>query len=168
MKNWIKLFAVFIIVMASLMLTGWSQYAKRQSDTVTALTHGTVADGATTGYGTAFKLPRAIFAAAVVLDCDTQGTDSVDKLDVYLQTKLDGSAWVDAYHFTQIDGNAGAAKYYVGKIETATSVTEFETGAALAEATGRDLFGDEWRVKYVVTDADGDSTWSFGVYVCPM
>jgi len=86
-------------------------------------------------------------------------TDVGDLLDVYVQTKIDGTNWLDVQHFTQVLGNGGA-KRYVAKVASGAAVTEFENGAALGAAAKRDLIGDDWRVRWVIVDDAGTGTGS--------
>jgi hypothetical protein len=116
--------------------------------------------------GDAFYMPAPESGGLAILDVTAAATgDALDKLDVYLQTKV-GSDWYDAIHFTQIDGDSGAVTY-VSKIQTDaildqdTGAAEIETGTALPEGKTRRIFGDAWRVRWVVTDGAGAGTHSF-------
>ena len=107
-------------------------------------------------------------AMAFVLDVTAAATAVDDVLDVYVQTLLDGTNWVDVVHFTQILGNGGAKRYFA-KVERGTSVTEFEVGSALTETNARDLFGRRWRVRWTLTDAGADNaSFTFSVAATPM
>jgi hypothetical protein len=80
-----------------------------------------------------------------------------DTLDVYVQTSFDlqptaASRWVDVVHFAQILGNVTPPKDYYDKIVANQPQAEFEAGSALAASAVRNLFGDAWRVKYVIVD----------------
>jgi hypothetical protein len=122
---------------------------------------------AATGSGTATAI-TASSAYVFVLDVTAAATDSGDKLDVYIQTKPDGTNWTDVGRFTQCDGNGGT-KRYVGTTGTALSQSEFETGTALTEGAWRNIFGTEWRARWVITDAGTDNaSFTFSVTALPL
>lgn len=97
--------------------------------------------------------------AFLQLDVTAAATDVGDTLDVYVQTTIDGTNWVDVYHFTQVLGNGNAKRYY-GKLVWDAALTEFENAAALAAAGGRAIMGDQYRVRWAITDA-GTTNASF-------
>ena len=140
--------------------------AKKAHDFVALLASTTVT--ATSTGTTAVRMPGMVNAYAFVLDVTAAATDSGDKLDVYIQTMCDGTNWVDVQRFTQVLGNGGA-KRYVAKITASAAMTEFENGTGLGAAALRNVFGDQWRVRYVVTDAGTDNaSFTFSVTACPM
>lgn len=107
-------------------------------------------------------------AVAFVLDVTAAATAVDDTLDVYIQSKLDGTNWVDVQRFTQILGNGGAKRYFA-KIIRDAALTEFENGAALGAAAKRDLVGAQWRARWVVTDAGAaNASFTFSVVAVPM
>jgi len=106
-------------------------------------------------------------AMAFTLDVTVDESTAADKLDVYVQTKLDGTNWTDVAHFTQHDGNAGA-KRYLTKIIAQIAQAEFEVGSALGAAGVRNLLGDEWRVRWAITDDSQSASYTFSVAACPM
>lgn len=107
-------------------------------------------------------------AMAFVLDLTAAATEVGDLLDVYVQTKVDGANWLDVGHFTQCLGNGGA-KRYVTKLTAQLATAEFENATALAAAAVRNLLGDEWRVRWAITDAgDDNASFTFSVAACPM
>jgi hypothetical protein len=127
---------------------------KKAFDSTTVLASQTTS---TTNTGTAaVKLPYPPVALAFVLDVSAAATDAVDSLDVYVQTKLDGVNWVDMIHFTQVVGNGGA-KRFIAKVS-----------ASLAAGNVRHLLGDEYRVRWDITDADFNCSFTFSVTACPM
>ena len=117
--------------------------------TVTAGTNGTAVAGL--GEWRVLNLQLDVTAAA---------TEVGDTLDVYVQTTIDGTNWVDIYHFTQCVGN-GSAKRYFGKIVWDAALTEFENATALGAAAGRAIIGDQYRVKYVIVEANANANSSF-------
>ena len=134
------------------------------------------------GNGSAVQLQGMVNAVAFVLDVTAAATDAGDLLDVYVQTKADGTNWLDVLHFTQIAGTGGT-KRYVAKICAGGALTEFENGTALSAGGVRHILGDDWRVRWEITDLDasgdsgsaGDSgsgfsnaSFTFGVTACPM
>lgn len=108
--------------------------------------------------------PRAI---GFVLDLTAAATDAGDTLDVKIQTRLDGTNWVDVVSFTQCLGNGGAKRHFA-KIDAGIAQAMFENGAALAAGNVRNLVGEVWRVVHTQVDADSDGTFSFSVTACPM
>lgn len=116
---------------------------------------------------TAIRLPFPPSAIAFVLDLTAAAADVGDTLDVFVQTKLDGTNWVDVVHFTQILGNGGA-KRYIAKIAAGDALTEFENGTSLGAAAVRNLLGDEWRVRWAIVDGDANASFTFSVTAIPM
>jgi len=116
--------------------------------------------------GDSVRLPGMVQAFVFRLDVTVDESAVGDKLDVYVQTMEDGTNWVDVVHFVQHAGNAGAHRYY-HKLEVPTACVEFENGTALAAAAGRDLFGDEWRVRWAIIDGSKSAAFTFSVTVCP-
>ena len=53
------------------------------------------------------------------------------RLNVYVQTTIDGSNWVDVAHFTEVAGDGSAVRQFAKLIWDA-ALTEFENGTALA------------------------------------
>ncbi len=139
------------------------QYDKQ---TYEAVTLQASAAKTATGNGSEVRMDVAS-AYAFTLDVTVDESTVADKLDVFVQTKLDGTNWTDVVHFTQHDGNAGA-KRYVTKIASQLGEAEFEVGSALAEATVRDLMGDAWRVRWAVVDDSGSASFTFSVTGVPM
>lgn len=139
--------------------------AKKAYDFVSLL--ASAARTAATGTGTPTRLPGMVNAFGASMDVTVDESTAADKLDVYIQTKLDGTNWVDVIHFTQHDGNVGAKRYY-SKIAVGAALTEFENATALAEAAVRNLLGDDWRVRWAITDDSGSASFTFSVTVCPM
>ena len=141
--------------------------AKKDHDVVELLAETTTVAGAIAlTYGDAVRLPGMVNGFAFVLDVTAAATDTVDTLNVKIQTKLDGTNWVDVCSFTEVLGDGGAMKH-VAKIEVATAQAMFKD-AALAAGSVRHLFGDEWRVGYAQVDADSDASFTFTVTACPM
>jgi len=135
-------------------------------DVVTVLAATTTAAGAVDTAGSAVPLPSMVNALVFILNVTAAATDAADTLDVGIETKLDGSNWVDAVAFTQVLGNGGALKH-IAKIEAGTAQAMFKD-AALAAGSTRNLLGDEWRVTWVQVDADSDASFSFSVTAMPM
>ena len=98
------------------------------------------------------------------LDVTAAATISGDTLDVFVQTSVDGTNWVDVMHFTQILGNGGAKRYFAKIIHDA-ALTEFENGAALGAAAARAIIGGKYRVRWDVADTGtaGDASFTFSV-----
>jgi len=138
---------------------------KRDHDATELLASAARTDA--TGNGSAVRLAGMVNGFAFTLDVTVDESTAADKLDVYVQTKLDGTNWTDVVHFTQHDGNVGA-KRYVAKIVAQLAQAEFEVGSALAEANVRHLLGDEWRVRWAITDDSQAASYTFSVTACPM
>lgn len=142
--------------------------AKRDYDARTLKASAATAAGALTNVTTdEVRLPGAVNGIVFSLDVTAAATDAGDTLDVYVQTLLDGTNWVDVVHFTQCVGNGGA-KRHVGKVLAGAAETMFEASAALAAGSVRNVLGDAWRVKYTQVDADSDGTFTFAVHALPM
>lgn len=123
-----------------------------------------------TGNGDSVKLlhrSRDYVGLQFTLDVTADESTAADKLDVFIQTKADGTNWVDVAHFTQHDGNAGAARYHT-KIVKHLAEAEFLNATALAEASVRDLFGEEWRARWAITDDSGSASYTFSVVAMPI
>ena len=133
---------------------------------------GVIATGAvtTTGTGTlTFNAPPNISAMGAVLDLTAAANDSGDLLDAYVQTTLDGTNWVDVIHFTQCLGNGGAKRYFA-KVGAPTAETMFENAAALWAAAVRNLLGEVWRARHVITDVatTGNCSFTYTITLSPM
>lgn len=116
----------------------------------------------------AVRLPDNARAYAFVLDVTAAATAAADTMDVKIQTKLDGTNWLDVIHFAQLAGDGGA-KRYIEKIEVATGEDGFEAAAALNAGEVRNLLGSHWRVVTTLVDAGGaDTSYTFSVTAIPM
>ena len=133
-----------------------------------------------TGQGSAVKLPREARAVAAELDLTAAASDATDTLDVYVQTLLDGTNWIDVAHFTQCLGNGGAKRYVLKALADAAQAG-FETGAALGANAVRNLLGDQYRARWEITEGGpgpgsgsgtghgaGTATFTFSVHLCAM
>jgi len=140
---------------------------KRAYDVVTLLASTTTAAGAVDAAGDGVRLPGSVRAIAFVLDVTAAATDAADTFDVKVQTKIDGTNWLDVVHFAQCTGNGGT-KRHVEKLTATTDCAGFEVATALTAGETRDLLGDEWRVAYTQVDADSDASFTFSVTACPM
>ena len=141
--------------------------AKKSHDVVTLLAATTTPGGVLDETSSPVRLPGMVNAVAFVLDVTAAATDGADTLDVTIQTKIDGTNWVDVAYFTRLLGNGGT-KRYVAKIEAGTAQAEFENGTALLAGNVRNLIGDEWRVRYAQDDGATDASFTFSVTACPM
>lgn len=111
------------------------------------------------------RLPQ-LNGLVFTLDVTADESSALDKLNVFVQTMLDGTNWTDVVAFTQHLGSDGA-KRYIGKLSASLGQTMFEAGTALAAGQKRDLIGDRWRVRYVIVDASGSAAFTFTVHACP-
>jgi hypothetical protein len=101
------------------------------------------------------------------LDLTAAATDAADTLDVQVQTSLDDVNFINVCHFTQCLGNGGA-KRHVAKILAAAAETMFEGGATLAAGSVRNIIGHQFRVNWVIVDADLDGYFTFSVTAVPL
>lgn len=128
---------------------------------VTLLASGAVT--ATSTGTTAVKNLPDHDAAVFQLDLTAAATDADDTLDVYVQTTIDGTNWLDIVHFTQALGNGGA-KRYIAKVSRSVAETMYETGTALAAGAVRNVLGSQYRVRYAVVDPLGSNvSFTFSV-----
>jgi len=129
------------------------------------------------GTGDAVRLWTMVNGITFTLDVTAAEEDAQDLLDVYVQTKLDGTNWTDVLRFTQVLGNGGAVRH-IGKVTAQLATTMFANGTTLAAGAVRNMLGDEWRVRWDVTEAGppGDTSGSgvgllaftFSVTACPL
>lgn len=114
----------------------------------------------------AVRLSDAPNGYVFICDLTATATDVGDLLDVFVQTKI-GDLWVDVVYFTRMGGTVGA-KRYITKVTGDLATAEFEVGTGLVAANVRNLIGDQWRVRYVVTDANANASFTFSVVAIPM
>jgi len=115
----------------------------------------------------AVRLAGMVRAFAFTLDVTADESTGLDTLDVFVQTKADGSNWTDVVHFPQHVGNAGL-KRYIEKVIAGPAFAGFEVGTALAAGEVRDMLGDDWRVRFEINDDSGSASFTFSVTACPM
>ena len=120
------------------------------------------------GVGDSVRLGYQVNGFVFVLDVTAAETTAGDWLYVYVQTMLDGVNWTDVARFNTAIGDEGAVRR-VAQIVSTFEQAEFEVGTALAAGHVRDLFGDEWRVRWVVTKGCSPSAaFTFSVSAIPM
>ena len=118
--------------------------------------------------GSAVRLRTRPATVTFILDVTAAATDAGDLLDVYIESKLDGTNWTDVVRFTQITGTTVMPKRYVANIVVDRTQTMFEVATGLGAAAARHLLGDEYRARWVVTDVVGDdASFTFSVQACP-
>ncbi len=116
----------------------------------------------------AVRIPDAANGVAFVLDVTAAATDAGDTLDVFVQTMIDGTNWVDVVAFTQVVGNGGT-KRHIAKVSADAAQAMFENGSALSAGSVRNLVGDEWRVRFAIADVSADdASFTFSVTATPM
>lgn len=133
---------------------------------------GVIQSGAVTSTGTGttlFNAPKNISAMGAVMDLTAAATEAGDLLDAYVQTTLDGTNWVDVIHFTQCTGDGGAKRYFA-KVGAPTAETMFENASALSASAIRNLLGEIWRARWVVTDVTttSNASFTFTITLSPM
>jgi hypothetical protein len=75
-------------------------------------------------------------------------------LDTYVQTSVDGgTTWTDAIHFAQDTTTAARAVCGLSAVSTAAAPTAATDGAQTVNTINQGMFGQHWRVKYVVVGA---------------
>jgi len=129
------------------------------------------------GNGTAVRLWAMVNGITFTLDVTDANTDAEDLLDVYVQTKLDGTNWTDVVRFTQVLGDGGAVRH-IGKVTAQLAETMFEVDTALTAGAVRNMLGDDWRVRWDLTEAGppgatsgsgvGLASFTFSVAACPL
>jgi len=119
------------------------------------------------GNGTVEALfPGSISGMVLTCNIASAGSSSGDKLDMYVQTKIDGSNWLDVCRFAQVLGDSTGIRM-MDKIHANGSVAAFASTDALAAAAQRDLLGSVYRARWVITSST-DPTFSASVYAQPM
>lgn len=128
-----------------------------------------VASGARTadGNGSTVYMPMAQ-SFAFVLDQTVAASAVDDTCDVFIQTMLDGTNWVDVVHFTQTLGNGTDAQRFIAKISAHIATAEFENATALGAAAVRHLMGDAWRARWAIVTGAGTHSFTFSVTAIPM
>lgn len=97
------------------------------------------------------------------LDVTAAATEAGDTCDVFVQTRIDGTNWLDIVHFAQATGDGGATRQ-IAKIFANVAEAEYEVGTALGAAAVRNILGDEYRVRFVIVEVTGDnSSFTFSV-----
>lgn len=114
----------------------------------------------TTGTGSSVDFPYSTDAVEFQLDVTAAATEAGDTLDVFIQTTVDGTNWIDVVAFTQVTGDGGA-KRHVAKILRAASESMFEASATLSAGSVRNLLGQKYRARWDVTDVATLSNQSF-------
>lgn len=94
------------------------------------------------------------------LDVTAAATEAGDTLDVFVQTTIDGTNWIDVVAFTQVTGDGGA-KRHIAKISRSAAEAMFENGATLAAGSVRNILGKQYRARWVVTDVVTADNQSF-------
>jgi|TARA_R110002012_G_scaffold298406_1_gene496784 hypothetical protein len=106
------------------------------------------------------KAPAELDVATFLLSVTAAATESGDKLNVYVQSSADGGTTYDDFiHFTEVLGNGGAVKHIaiVNFRVTPTSALHVPQDAALSAGVNQGPVANDWRVKWVVTDASTDN-----------
>jgi hypothetical protein len=135
------------------------------ADASKTLTSVTTAGAVSSTNTTAVAIRRPLGGMILVCDLTAAATDVGDTLDVKVQTQI-GGLWVDVAYFTQMLGNGGA-KRFGAKLMNQTAFALGDIAGALTAGNIRHLCGDEWRVNYVVVDANANSAFTFSVYAIP-
>lgn len=94
------------------------------------------------------------------LDVTAAATEAGDTLDVFVQTTVDGTNWVDVAHFTQVLGNGGAKRHFM-KLNVTEPQATWENATALAAGSVRHFAGVRWRCRWVIVDVATLANQSF-------
>lgn len=130
----------------------------------------TVTAGATAAVPEAVAIALAKAKCALyMLDVTAAATDVGDTLDVYIQSSIDGTTWDDFIHFTQVLGNGGAKKLIAAHNSTITPTTAMgpAVDGALAAGVKQGPVGSQFRIKYVIVDADANASFTFSIKCQP-
>lgn len=110
---------------------------------------------------------RPLSLMQLILDVTAAATETGDTLDVFVQTQLDETNWVDVAHFTQVLGDGGAKRYFT-KLTGPLATSEFENGTSLSAAAARNLLGRKWRARWAIADVSTDNaSFTFSVVAVP-
>lgn len=101
------------------------------------------------------------------LDHTVDESTALDTLDVYIQTLIDGTNWLDIARFTRHLGNTGAERRVL-KIVANLAMPELDVATALLESEVRHVLGDAYRVRYAITDNSGNAAFTFEVTALAM
>ncbi len=122
---------------------------------------------ALTGVGESKVFPGSIAGLALTLDV-TAAASTGDTLDVYVQTKIDRDNWLDVCRFVQVSGASTGERHH-DKIH-ANGAFAADASSALSAGVQRDLLGNPWRARWVMTDnaTSGNISFTFSVFGQPM
>lgn len=124
---------------------------------------------ATSGTGES-KTLTALGSGAIVFALRVSAVAAVvaDKLDVTIQSTLDGTNWFDVCAFTQVAGNATPPKHEGWKINAQDAeASVLDLTATLAAGAKIDLTGNVFRAKWTITNDTGP-VFDFTVNACTM
>lgn len=113
--------------------------------------------------GLASVVPDCPNGLILEIDVTAAATAAGDTLDITIQTRFDGTNWVDVWHAPQILGNGGAKRYYA--LINAGQPQAMFTDAALTAGNQRNLIGNEWAVVWTIVNASNPS-FTFSVTAC--
>ena len=136
------------------------------SSIIQSLTLRTSGAQATAGTvtGTAVDLAAPGRELSVQLIVSAAATDTVDTLDVYVDTSFDGgTTYVNIGHFTQVLGDGGAKTFVMSfcNANPGTSAVVNVTSDAAAGATRQIGWGSKLRYRGVMVDADADGSFTY-------
>lgn len=113
---------------------------------------------------TPVRIPDCPNGVIFELDVTAGGAGAGDTLNVYVQTRIDGSNFVDVCALTQVVGSAPTKRYYA-LLNAAQATAMFENATALTAGSIRNILGDDWAVRWVIAGA-GPPTFTFSVTCC--
>ncbi len=122
---------------------------------------------ALTGTGESKVFPGSVAGIALTLDVSAAASTG-DLLDVYVQTKIDKTNWLDVCRFAQVSGASTGERHHHKLI--AGGAFSADASSALAVSQQRNLLGNPWRARWVITDAasSGNVSFTFSVAGSPM
>lgn len=103
---------------------------------------------------------------AFTLDLTQAASTGADTLNVYVQTRVDGTNWLDVVAFAQCLGS-GAAKRHTEKNIRRANQGGVEAADVMTAGTIRNLFGDRFRVRWAIVDDSGSASFTFSVVATP-
>lgn len=115
-----------------------------------------------------FRFADEMLAIIFTLNVASSSGDGADRIEVFVQTSVNGTAWFDVASFPSVTVNDGS-KEYVAKLSSTAGEATFEMGVALSGGDIRNILGNDWRVRYDITDiATPNAEFVFSVSALPV
>jgi len=115
------------------------------------------------------SVDKPVSAVIFMLVLTDAKTGSGDKLDAFVQARLDRTNWINIVHFTQVLGNGADDLLYVAKVSASAAQAMFEKDTTLAADAIRNLLAEDFRAAWTITDAGGHvQSFTFKVLAIPV